>query len=90
MGQPCGIVVKFGAPHFGGLGSRPRFTGLDPWHRPTPLVSHAVAATHIQNRGRLATDVSSGDYFSAKKTKTLSPTISKLLSREAKECLFTL
>ena len=31
--------------------------GLDPRRRPTPLVSHAVVASHIQSRGRLATDV---------------------------------
>ena len=31
---------------FGG----PGFPGSDPGHRPTPLVSHAVAATHIQNK----------------------------------------
>ena len=32
------------------------FGGLcwDPWHGPTPLISHAVEASHIQNRGGLA------------------------------------
>ena len=60
-GQPHGLVVKFGMLHFGSLGSVSR-------HGPTPLVGgHAVAMTHIQNRGRLATDVSSGRNFLSKK-----------------------
>ena len=47
-GQPRGLVVKFSMLHFVGLGSVPR-------HWSTPLISsHAVAATHIQNRERLA------------------------------------
>ena len=51
-GQPHGLVLKFNVLHLG----RP---GLVPRHGPTPLVgSHAVVATHLQNRGRLATDVS--------------------------------
>ena len=54
MGQPPGLVVKFHVLCFGGPGSDPR-------HGPTSLISgHVVAATHTQNRGRLATDVSSG------------------------------
>ena len=40
---PHGIVVGFDMLCFGGLG----FAGLDPRHGPTPLVSHAVAASHI-------------------------------------------
>ena len=47
-GWPHGLVVKFGVLHFGGLASVPR-------SGPTPLISsHAVAATHIQNRGGLS------------------------------------
>ena len=47
--------------HFGGLGSVPG-------HRPTPLLSgHAVMATHIQNRGRLAQMLAQGKSSSAKK-----------------------
>ena len=49
--------------HFSG----PGFTSSDLGHRHTPLVSHAVAATNIQNRGRLAADVSSGRIFLSKK-----------------------
>ena len=49
-GQPCGVVVNFRTLCFGGLG----FVGLDPRHRPAPLIIRAVVATHIQNRGRLA------------------------------------
>ena len=42
----------------------PRFMGSDPGRRPTHLLSsHAVAASQMQNRGRLATDVSSGPAF---------------------------
>ena len=47
-GWVCGLVVKFSALSFGSLGSAPI-------HGPTPLGrGHAVVATRIQNRGRLA------------------------------------
>ena len=47
-GQPHSLVVKFATLHFSGL-------GLVPGHTPTPLISsHAMAATHMQNRARLA------------------------------------
>ena len=47
MGRPHGLVVKLGVLHFGSPGSVPR-------HGHTPFISsHAVAGTHIQNRGRL-------------------------------------
>ena len=47
-GRPHGLGVKFGVLYFGSLGSGSR-------GGPTPLVGgHAVAATHTQNRGRLA------------------------------------
>ena len=46
--KPCGLVVKFGVLCFGSLGLVPR-------RGPTRLIgSHAVVATRIQNRGRLA------------------------------------
>ena len=53
--------------------SGPSFTGLDPRCRPTQLLSsHAMVASHIQKRGRLATDVSSGPIFlTYKKSKSL-------------------
>ena len=56
-------MVKFGILCFGGPGS---VLG----HRHVPLIgSHAVVATHIQNRGRLITDVSSGKIFLRRKKK---------------------
>ena len=49
-GQPPGQGVK--VPH---TLQWPGFMGLDPRHGPTPLISHAVEASHIQkNRRRLA------------------------------------
>ena len=56
-------MAKFGTLSFSGPGSVPR-------HGPTPLISnHAVAATHTQNRGRLATDVSSETIFLERKKR---------------------
>ena len=49
-------MVKFGVLHFGSLDSQVRILVMDLHH----LSSHAVAVTHIQNRGRIGTDVSSG------------------------------
>ena len=47
--------------HFGGL-------GLVPGLGPTPLVGgHALAATHIQNRGRPAQMLAQGESSSAQK-----------------------
>ena len=43
LGQACGIIIKFGVLCFG----KPGFVGSDPGCDPTPLVSHAVVATHI-------------------------------------------
>ena len=58
--QPRGLVVKFGALHFGSL-------GLVPGHGSIPLINgHAVAASHIQNRGRLAQMLAQGESSSAK------------------------
>ena len=61
--SPCGVLVKFSVLCFSGLDSVPRC-------RPMPLVSgHAVVVGHTQkNRGRLATDVSSGPVFLTKKS----------------------
>ena len=59
-GQTHGLAVKFGVLHYGGPGSVPG-------HGPTPLIGgHAVAATHIQNRGRLAQMLAQGKSSSAK------------------------
>ena len=56
-------MVELGAPLL-----QPGFTGLDPWHRPTLLESHAVEASHKQSGGRLAQMlVSSGLIFLSKK-----------------------
>ena len=38
----------------------PGFTGSNPGHGPTPFISCAVEATHIQNRGRLAQKLGQG------------------------------
>ena len=67
MGQLSGIVVKF--MHFPSVawGSWVRIPGgCGPTHCSS---SHAVAASYIQNRGRLATDVSSGPIFLTKEKK---------------------
>ena len=61
-GRPRGLVVRFGALHFGGLGSVPG-------RGPTPVVSHVVVVTHIQNRGRLAQRLAQGESSSSKKRK---------------------
>ena len=62
-GWPLGLVVKFGALHF----SSP---GWVPGCRYILLVGgHAVAATHIQNRGRLA-QMLPQDQSSSGKNKT--------------------
>ena len=64
MGWPHSLVVKLSALHFGGPGSVPR-RGLIPF-----IGGHAVAATHAQNRGRLAQMLAQGKCSSAqKKTK---------------------
>ena len=60
-GQSLGLAVEFGVLRFGGLGSVPGC-------RPTPLISgHAVVATHIQNRGRLAQMLAQGESSAKKK-----------------------
>ena len=41
-GWPPGVVVKFGAPL-----RQAEFPGSDPGRGPPPLISHAVAVTHI-------------------------------------------
>lgn len=59
MGPPCGLVVKFGAFHFGG-------PGLVLGCKHTLLMGgHAVVVTHKQNKG--STDVSSGPVLPTKK-----------------------
>ena len=59
-GRPGGLVGKFSALCFSVL-------GLVPGCGPTPLIgSHAVVATHIQNRGRLATMLAQWESSSAK------------------------
>ena len=50
MGRPHSQVAEV----LHGPLQRPGFASLDPGCRPAPLISHAVAASHIQNRGRLA------------------------------------
>ena len=48
-GQPQGIGVEF----MGSVSAAPGFSGLHPERGPTYL-SHAMAVSHIQSRGRLA------------------------------------
>ena len=48
--------LKFCALWFSG----PGFPGSDPKCRPTPLISHAVEASHKQSRGRSAQMLNSG------------------------------
>ena len=54
---PVADRLKFHTLHFG----CPGFIGSDPQHGPTPLISQAVAVTHIQNRGRLAQMLAKGE-----------------------------
>ena len=62
-GPAHGIVVKSGALHFGGLGLQVQILGVDLHHSS----SHAVAVTHILNRGRLAQMLAQGKSSSPKK-----------------------
>ena len=66
-GQPHGIVVKASVLHFGSLGSQVWILGGDLHY----LSSHAVAATHLQNRGRLAQVLAQSKSSSPKKKKIL-------------------
>ena len=47
----------------------PGFMGLDPGQGPAPFISHAVAATHRQSRGRLAQVLAQGKSSSTIATK---------------------
>ena len=69
MGQPLGLVVKFSILYFSGLGSVP---GRGP---ATLVGSHAEAAAHVQNRGRLAQMLAQGESSLAKKTKQTKKTL---------------
>ena len=52
----------------------PGFVGLDAWHGPQQCSSsHAEAAAHIQNRGRLAQVLAQGQSSSHKHTQKLVP-----------------
>ena len=57
-------MVKFGELCFGGRGSAPG-------HGPTSVSSHAVAVTHIKNRGRLAKMLVQGESSSQKEKKSI-------------------
>ena len=62
-GQPHGLVVKFSTLYFSSPGSVPSY-------RLIPLLGgHAVEATYIQNRGRLAQLLAQDESFSSKKRK---------------------
>ena len=49
---------------------QPGFMGSDPGHGPTPLISHAVEASHIQSRGRLAQMLVQGKFLHQKKKES--------------------
>ena len=62
-GWHLGLVVKFGTLYFGSPGSVPS-------RGPTPLIcGHAVAATHIQNGGRLTQMLAQDKSSSSKRRK---------------------
>ena len=63
-GQPCGLVVKFDAFCFGGLGWVPR-------HKSTPLVGSRAVAAHIQKR-KIGADVSSEQIFFKQREKLVT------------------
>ena len=64
-GRPGGVVVR-SALCFSG----PGFAGSDPGHRATHCSSsHAVVASHIQNRGRVTQMLAQGQSSSPKKKK---------------------
>ena len=77
MGFTCFKSSQLGAgPVAQWLSSRaplqqPGFTGSDPVCGLTPLVSHAVAATHIQNRIGVAQTLAQGKSSSAKRKFTI-------------------
>ena len=66
--------------HFGCAGSVPG-------HGPPPLVSHAVAVTHIKNQGRWVTDVSSGPIFLNNNDNKKTPKDKKQKTKKKKEVL---
>ena len=69
-------MVKFSALHFGG-------PGLVPGCGSIPLIcGHAVAATHIRNRGRLAQILAQGESSSAKKKRKKEKEKTNLSKRE--------
>ena len=70
-GWPCGIVVKFSALHFSCLGLQVQIPGVDLHHS---SVNHAVVATPIQNRGRLAQVLAQGKSSSSKKKTKITKT----------------
>ena len=55
-GWPCNQVVKI--PY--ALLSPPRFVGSDPGCGPTLFIGHAVEASHVQSRERLAQMLTQG------------------------------
>ena len=60
---PALVAQRLSSAHFS-LVARVQFPGTDLCH--SSVRGHAVAVAHTQNRGRLATDVSSGQIFLSK------------------------
>ena len=56
QGWPHGQMVQVSHALF----QWPQFVGSDPGYGPTLLISHAVEASHIQRRGRLAQMLAQG------------------------------
>ena len=63
---PMAKWLRFGVLCFGS----PEITALDPECGHTPLISHAVEASHIQSRGRLAQMLAQGQSSSHTHTNT--------------------
>ena len=79
---PCGQVAKVPCALPRQLG----FAGLDPGHGPTPLISHAVEASHMRSRGRLAQQLAQGKSFSSKKEESWQQIVrANLLHQKKKE-----
>ena len=72
---------------------RPGFAGLDPGHGPIHhSSSHAVVASHIQNRGRLSQTLAQGQSSSSKKVRLATDVSSGpiFLTHTQKDYLFFL
>ena len=81
-GQPHGLVVKFSMLSFAGLSSVP---GCE---RVPFIGGHAVPATHIQNRGRLAQMLGQGQYTQGKRGRLAADVSSGPIFLSKKEKIY--